>query len=98
MNRRLALALLALAGCATSSPARDRTEILAVLNGQADAWNRGDLDAFVAGYRRSEETVFAGGGKVHRGFDAMVATELPTGTTELTHERSGRVRPVRVVI
>jgi beta-aspartyl-peptidase (threonine type) len=80
VSRRLALALLAVAagstllttGCATSSPAGDRAEILAVLNAQAEAWNRGDLDAFVVGYRRSEETVFAGGDKVHRGFDAMV--------------------------
>ena len=72
MNRRILLLLLPLAGCATADPARDRAEILAVLNAQADAWNRGDLDAFVTGYRRSEETVFAGGDKVHRGFDAMV--------------------------
>ena len=72
MSRRLLLLLLPLAGCATSDPARDRAEILAVLHAQADAWNRGDLDAFVTGYRRSEETVFAGGDRVHRGFDAMV--------------------------
>ena len=72
MSRRLLFLLLPLAGCATADPARDRSDILAVLNAQAEAWNRGDLDAFVVGYRRSEETVFAGGDKVHRGFDAMV--------------------------
>ena len=72
MSRRLLLLLLSVSGCATVDPARDRSDILAVLHAQADAWNRGDLDAFVTGYRRSEETVFAGGDKVHRGFDAMV--------------------------
>jgi beta-aspartyl-peptidase (threonine type) len=65
------LALLALPGCATRDLARDRQEIQTVLQRQADAWNRGDLDAFLAGYWRSERTVFAGGDQVHRGFDAM---------------------------
>jgi beta-aspartyl-peptidase (threonine type) len=69
---RLLPLLLAAAGCATPAPARDAAEILAVLQAQADAWNRGDLDAFVDGYHRSDQTVFAGGDKVHRGFDAMV--------------------------
>jgi beta-aspartyl-peptidase (threonine type) len=63
--------LAAVAGCATPDPAGDRREILGVLSAQAEAWNRGDLDAFLSGYRRSEATVFAGGDKVHRGFEAM---------------------------
>lgn len=70
--RRFLPLFLAVAGCATSPPAVDRAEILAVLQMQADAWNRGDLEAFVDGYHRSEQTVFAGGDKVYRGFDAMV--------------------------
>jgi beta-aspartyl-peptidase (threonine type) len=72
VSRGIVLLLLALSGCAASDRARDQSDILAVLHAQADAWNRGDLDAFVSGYRRSEETVFAGGDQVHRGFDAMV--------------------------
>jgi beta-aspartyl-peptidase (threonine type) len=63
--------LAAAAGCATADPALDRREILGVLGAQAEAWNRGDLDAFLSGYRPSEGTVFAGGDKVHRGFQAM---------------------------
>lgn len=70
MRRSPAAILLALAACATAGP-RDREEILGVLRAQAEAWNRGDLDAFLAGYQRSEQTVFAGGDKVHRGFEAM---------------------------
>jgi beta-aspartyl-peptidase (threonine type) len=40
---------------------------------QAEAWNRGDLDRFLDGYWQSDQTVFAGGGDIHRGFDAMAA-------------------------
>jgi ketosteroid isomerase-like protein len=72
VSRAPTLLLLAIAGCATTSPAVDRIAILKVLEDQKDAWNRGDLDAFVAGYHRSDDTVFAGGDKVHRGFDAMI--------------------------
>jgi beta-aspartyl-peptidase (threonine type) len=61
----------AASGCATPDLERDRQDILGVLGAQAEAWNRGDLDAFLAGYRRSDRTVFAGGDKVHRGFEAM---------------------------
>jgi beta-aspartyl-peptidase (threonine type) len=68
---RKLLALLALAGCASADRSQDRAEIVSVLQSQAEAWNRGDLDAFLQGYWRSEQTVFAGAGQVHRGFDAM---------------------------
>jgi beta-aspartyl-peptidase (threonine type) len=63
--------LVLLAGCASTDPAGDRREILDALTRQAAAWNRGDLDAFLAGYWRSDRTVFAGGDTVHRGFEAM---------------------------
>lgn len=65
------LLVLALAGCAAPDPAPEREAIVAVLTAQADAWNRGDLDAFLRGYWNSEHTVFAGGGQVHRGYEAM---------------------------
>ncbi len=69
--RSAAAGLLLLAGCAAMDPDADRSAILAVLRAQNEAWNRGDLEAFLDGYARSESTVFAGGGAVHRGFDAM---------------------------
>jgi ketosteroid isomerase-like protein len=68
-----AIPLILLAGCATFQPEPEKAQILKVLTDQADAWNRGDLEGFLAGYRRSDEIVFAGGGDVHRGFDAMAA-------------------------
>lgn len=88
MSRRLVLVFLAASGCATPTPERDRREILQVLDAQAAAWNRGDLDAFLTGYRRSERTVFAGGGSVHRGFDAMAKRYRETYATR---EKMGRL-------
>jgi len=91
---RRALVLLLVAGCAGPDGARDRSDILAVLNAQADAWNRGDLDAFVTGYHRSEETVFAGGDQVHRGFDAMVRRYRQAYPTR---EKMGRLTFSKIV-
>jgi ketosteroid isomerase-like protein len=44
--------------------------IEAVLYDQADAWNRGDIDAFMQGYWKSEKLSFSSGGKVARGWQA----------------------------
>jgi L-asparaginase / beta-aspartyl-peptidase len=77
-----------LAGCATASSESGRPRILAVLAAQADAWNAGDLDAFLTGYWNSDRTVFAGGGTVHRGFQAMAERYR---TTYATREKMGRL-------
>src|ERR1700733_5369117 len=61
---------IALAACATPrafSPADDRA-VRAVLTTQQAAWNRGDLDGFMAGYVKSPDLVFTSGGKVRRGW------------------------------
>jgi beta-aspartyl-peptidase (threonine type) len=68
---KTAFVLCLVSGCASVDSAREEREIRAVLDAQAGAWNRGDLDEFLKGYWRSERTVFAGGDKVHRGFQAM---------------------------
>lgn len=44
-----------------------------LLNDQADAWNRGDIDSFMKGYWKSPDTVFVGSGGVQRGWDAVLA-------------------------
>ena len=73
-----ALAFALLAGCATSPssrhvpPAADVAACRALLEEQAEAWNRGDLDAFVAGYHRSDELVFKGATSLQVGFEDMV--------------------------
>ena len=44
-----------------------------VLADQADAWNRGDLDGFMAGYVNSPELTFRSGGTVTKGYDETLA-------------------------
>ncbi|HEV3243277.1 MAG TPA: nuclear transport factor 2 family protein [Chthoniobacterales bacterium] len=46
--------------------------IEAVLHAQQEAWNRGDIDAFMNGYWRSDETVFVSGDEVTRGWQKVV--------------------------
>ena len=62
--------ILMLAACAhgfAEQPIRD------VITAQQAAWNRGDLDAFMAGYLRSPELVFTSGGHVRHGYDETIA-------------------------
>jgi ketosteroid isomerase-like protein len=47
-------------------------QILALLEAQAAAWNRGDIDSFVEGYWKSEETLFVGAGGVKKGFQSVL--------------------------
>ena len=48
-------------------------EIESVLRAQQDAWNRGDVDAFMNGYWKSDETVFVSGDEVTRGWQKVLA-------------------------
>ena len=47
-----------------------RAAIEKVLSDQVDAWNRGDLDGFMAGYAQSDALVFTSGGQIRRGWTA----------------------------
>lgn len=74
MPRATAL-LLALAplACAPEEPAfeaADRAAIESLLADQAAAWNRGDLDGFMAGYEHSEQLVFTSGAQIRRGWQS----------------------------
>ena len=74
-----AVAFLPLAACTTQAAAPiavtasqsevETAAITALLNAQDEAWNRGDIDAFMDGYWKSPELRFASGGKVTRGWD-----------------------------
>jgi ketosteroid isomerase-like protein len=44
-----------------------------LLEGQAEDWNRGDLDRFLEGYWRSPELVFQSGGDRQKGWEAVRA-------------------------
>ena len=48
------------------------SEIQNVLHTQQEAWNRGDIDAFMNGYWRSDQTVFVSGDEVTRGWQKVL--------------------------
>ena len=56
----IALLLPAIAAAAEHVSANDLAAIHAVLDQQAAAWNRGDIDAYMAGYAQSDDTMFVG--------------------------------------
>src|SRR2546423_6950233 len=46
--------------------------IRAVLDAQAAAWNRGDIEGYMDGYDRSSDTVFVSGDRVTRGWQTVL--------------------------
>jgi ketosteroid isomerase-like protein len=68
----LAAAACASAGGGGAAAGDPRPAIEAVLDAQAVAWNRGDLDAFMEGYWRSPDLVFTSGGVVQRGWQTTL--------------------------
>ena len=46
-------------------------EIQSAVIAQQDAWNRGDIDAFMNGYARSASTVFVSEDEVRRGWETV---------------------------
>jgi len=65
--------LLTLPLAAQKAPSADEAGIRAVLTKQATDWNRGDLEAFAAGYKNSPDILFIGT-TVRRGYDGMIAS------------------------
>ena len=81
LNR--AAVVLVLAGIVVASPlaaAQDKsnydikaaTAIRAVLDAQAAAWNRGELEGYMDGYDRSSNTEFVGGDTITRGWQTVL--------------------------
>lgn len=70
--------LLGLLSATTASVAQNRQDaksiaaIRAVLDAQAAAWNRGDLETYMDGYARSADTVFVSGDRVTRGWQTVL--------------------------
>ncbi|MEZ4399015.1 MAG: nuclear transport factor 2 family protein [Kofleriaceae bacterium] len=65
---------VALAACAARPAARtfttgDEAAVRAVLSAQQEAWNRGDLAGYMAGYWRSPALVFTSGGQIRHGWE-----------------------------
>lgn len=53
-------------------PRAGEDEVRAVLDVQAAAWNRGDVESFMQGYWRSEQLTFAGANGVTRGWQGVL--------------------------
>ncbi|MGB3617236.1 MAG: nuclear transport factor 2 family protein [Catalinimonas sp.] len=64
------VALLLVAAC--TRPAPDLAPIGEVLAAQTAAWNRGDLEGFMAGYQRSDSLKFVGSNGVTYGWQATL--------------------------
>ncbi|GEM_PF-5535392 len=66
---QILFALLLCVGSARPVPARPesaRAEVAALLTAQIQAWNQGDLDAFMQGYWQSDRTEFVGSSGIVR--------------------------------
>ncbi len=74
MKRGMAVWLTALLCAALAAKARadEAKAVRAVLDAQVEAWNRGDLEGFMAGYWRSPELVFCSGATVTKGWEATL--------------------------
>lgn len=67
-----ALLLAAVAGSRVLAKAADpQKDIPIVLQEQAHAWNKGDLDAFMTSYLDSPQTSYTSGGKQVWGYEAL---------------------------
>jgi beta-aspartyl-peptidase (threonine type) len=67
----LCLVLLGQTGDSDEVKAQKKA-IFNVLVDQLDAWNKGDLKGFMAGYHKSPDVTFFSGGSVVKGWDAML--------------------------
>lgn len=72
--RRLAFACALFAATAATTAARadDAADVRAEIAREADAWNRGDLDGYLAGYERAATTTMVGQ-TLLRGWDAIAS-------------------------
>lgn len=77
----LIAAVLVLAALVVASPATQEKSsydikaadaIKAVLDAQAAAWNRGDIEGYMDGYDRSPNTEFVGGDSISRGWKTVL--------------------------
>ncbi|HYG79456.1 MAG TPA: SgcJ/EcaC family oxidoreductase [Pyrinomonadaceae bacterium] len=93
-NLFIVVSVLLLCGAVGAQEKRDakaEAAVRAVLDAQAAAWNRGDIEGYMDGYARSEEIVFVSGDSVTRGWQTVLerykknyATREKMGTLEFS--------------
>jgi ketosteroid isomerase-like protein len=60
-------------GASGADRASEEAQIRTLLSEQAANWNRGDIDAFMTSYWKSDETLFVGATGIARGWQAVLA-------------------------
>jgi ketosteroid isomerase-like protein len=50
----------------------DRVSITKVLSDQREAWNRGDIEAFMEGYAKREDLIFTSGSQIRKGWQVTL--------------------------
>jgi ketosteroid isomerase-like protein len=68
----ICLAIVSRSAIASPADSSDESQIRAVLEMQTAAWNRGDIDAFMTGYWKSEQTEFIGASGIVLGWQAVL--------------------------
>jgi beta-aspartyl-peptidase (threonine type) len=103
---RLLPPALVILACAPATPSRsavvDQAELTATITTQfaksAEAWNRGDLDAFVSDYANDSLTSFVSGGHLQRGYgwirEHYQPRFLPGATRDSLRFEEFNVRPL----
>jgi uncharacterized protein (TIGR02246 family) len=64
--------LMVVASTATAVASAPQAEIRALLDDQVAAWNRGDLEGFMATYWKSPKTAYVGASGIFRGWQAVL--------------------------
>lgn len=74
MRMKIFFAILLIAvGSTGYSQDKDKKQILGILKTQTEAWNRGDIDAFMHGYWESDSLKFIGKSGVTYGYKATLS-------------------------
>ncbi|MBI1804308.1 MAG: DUF4440 domain-containing protein [Ignavibacteriae bacterium] len=69
---RYSITLLLTFICVGNLLSQPEKSIQAVLDSQAAAWNRGDIEGYMQGYWKSDSLLFTSGGKIQRGYSATL--------------------------
>jgi len=68
----LILSLILASSVFAAAQSADEAAIRKIMDDQTTAWNRGDVEGFMAGYWKSDKLEFVGGATVTRGWQATL--------------------------
>ncbi|HMT07726.1 MAG TPA: DUF3225 domain-containing protein [Pyrinomonadaceae bacterium] len=76
------LVLITLISCSMNAQSKDAVAIRKVMDDQTIAWNKGDLETFMAGYWKSEKLKFVSGDKITYGWQQTLDNYRKTYATK----------------